>query len=294
MTLAATGYTASHDVPPEEFEPGIAPEKQAHRHSTRSLFGDATLDASLGLSQRWAAELSLPFRVAHQRTEFTGAQGQSLPDFTSIHHQNGWLAGIGDVSVLARWRAIAADREQPLRVDLRLGASLPTGGIEPDPEQLGREGQSHQHLFLGSGTVDPLLGVDGSYDFGTWRLMGYGLARASLYDAKYGYRQGARGGGGLGADFAAGLKTWRFLVQPEIYHEEVSHWGADLAENSGRTDLLLALGAIWLPEPAKDQQDTRWFVQFRVKVPAYTWTHQGDLTVPWFGLVSVGHALPIF
>lgn len=287
MTLAATGFTASHDVPPDEYEPQLPVADQAHRHSTRSLFGDATLDLGLGLAKRWAIEASLPFRAVHQATTFTGADGQILPDFQSIHHRDGVTAGLGDVALLGRWRVVTADTTLPLRLDLRAGATLPTGGIEPDPEQLGREGKPHQHLFFGSGTVDPLVGFDGSYDLGALRILGYGQARASLYDNRLGYRQGARAGGGLGVDFTAGATAWRFLVQPEVTHEEVSRWGADLAENSGRTDVLVALGATWTPAP-------RWFVQARVKVPVATWTEQGDLTVPWFGLVSVGHALELY
>jgi hypothetical protein len=287
LTLAATGFSASHDVPADEYEPGLPTAAQAHRHSTRSLFGDATLDASLGVAKRWAIEASLPMRGVQQTTTYTGASGEILPGFVSIHHQDGALAGVGDVALLGRWRAVAPDRTLPLRLDLRAGVTLPTGGIEPDPEQLGREGKAHQHLFFGSGTVDPVLGFDAGYDLQNLRIVGYGQARASLYDNRLGYRQGARAGGGLGVDFAAGLTGWRFLVQPELTHEEVSRWGADLAENSGRTDVLVTLGVTWMPAP-------RWFVQARAKVPIHTWTEQGDLTVPWFGLLSVGHAVELY
>lgn len=274
-------------MPVDEYEPGVALGDQAHQHDTRSVFGDAVLDVALGLAKRWAVEASLPVRGTWQQTTFTGANGQDLGNFESIHHSDGLLSGVGDVSTMARWRAIQADPQRPLRLDLRAGLTLPTGGIEPNPETLGRAGEEHQHAFFGSGTLDPQVGFDGSWEGGSWRVLGFGQARASLYDNRTGYRQGARGIVGLGGDFSAGLMSWRFLVQPELYREDVSGWGNDVAENSGRTDVLLGLGATWLPAE-------RWFVQLRVKAPIHTWSEHGHLTTPWYGLVSIGHAVALW
>lgn len=260
--------------------------KQAHWHETHSTFADATLDLSLGLHKRIAAELSVPLRSVYQSTQFLDAGGVVLPDFASIHHQNGLTLGLGDLALMGRVRLLRADANLPLRVDLRAGLTVPTGGIEPNPDELARQGLSHRHVFFGSGTLDPQLGVDGTYDFGAWRLMAYVFGHASLYTNRYGYKQGARVSAAVSADFSAGLKEWRFSVGPETYHEEISAWGADVAENSGRTDLLATASATWFPTPM-------WFLQVRAKIPLYTWAAD-PITPPWFGMFSVGRQFRLF
>lgn len=295
LSFSGTTFRSAHAVDPMQPEPGAL---QPARHESRSVFADATLDLSLGVHRRVALEASLPYRVVHLTTDYIDAQGKTLPAFVSIHHRDGWTVGPGDVSTMARVRLFAASRERPLRLDVRAGATWPLGGIEPNPDVLGMAGKVHNHVFFGSGTIDPQIGFDGEWSFDKVRFLGFGMARTSLYHNRYGYKQGARGVVGAGIDFSPGLMGWRFSVIPEVYHEQTSGWGMHIAENSGRTDVLVGVGATWMPAP-------RWFVQARVKVPAVTWAdggqltsmwlnREGDLSSPWFAFVTVGHALELW
>lgn len=271
----------------DEYEPDIALAQQAHSHHTQSFFADASLDLSLGLAQRMAVDVSLPLRAAWQSTEYWGSKGEVLGNYSSIHHIDGWKAGVGDVPISLKLRILAPTPERKIRLDIRPGVTLPFGGIEPDPDELARAYLPHRHLFFGTGTFDPQLGVDGSWDLGPLQLVGYGYGRMAIYANKYNYQAGARAAGGLGASFSGGLEQFRFLVQPEFYHENVSAWGSDVAEMSGRTDVLLGVGASWLLAPM-------WALQVRAKIPLKTWSEMDSVTAPWFLMITVARAVDLF
>ncbi len=287
FTLTGTRFSSAHGVPGDELEPGISAAQQAHSHHTQSFFADASLDLSLGLTDRVGVDVALPLRTAWQSTEYWGLHDEVLSKFSSIHHIDGWKTGIGDVPISLKLRVLAPTPERKIRLDIRPGVTLPFGGTEPDPDELARAGMPHRHLFFGTGTLDPQLGMDGSWDLGAVQLVGYGYGRMPLYANKYNYQAGARAAGGLGASFSAGLEQFRFLVQPEFYHENVSAWGSDIAEMSGRTDVLLGVGATWLPAPM-------WALQVRAKIPLKTWSEMDSVTAPWFLMVTVARAVDLF
>ncbi|MSP92272.1 MAG: hypothetical protein EXR79_10795 [Myxococcales bacterium] len=286
LQLAGTGLDTGHDVPPDQFEPGVEPAKQAASHSTTMAFGDLTLDAELPLTKWLAPRLSLPLRAVRQQTEFHGATGAVLAGFESIHHRQGTKVGLGDIGLGARWRLVESGPERRWRIDARPGFTLPTGGTEPNPDELGRAGKAHEHVFFGSGTVDPTLALDTEVEFGGWRLNAFAFGRASLYANGHGYKQGARAGGGIGVDVGVG-EAWRLLARPEVYHEQASAWGNDRAEGSGRTDAIATGGVVWVPAPA-------WTLNAFVKVPVHTWSTGEQIEVPLLGMVGVTWAFDLF
>jgi hypothetical protein len=56
-------------------------------------------------------------------------------------------------------------------------------------------------------------------------------------------------------------------------HENPATWGEEAAENSGRTDLLLALGVSW-------QLCDAWRLHTGFKVPVWTEVVGGQLEIP--------------
>lgn len=286
LVLSGTALRAGHEVPADELEPGIALDKQAKTHSTFGVFADADLDLGLAVLPWLAPELNLPLRGNWQSTTFRDAAGNVLPGFVSIHHHDGAKLGIGDVGVGARMRLVAPAGPGSFRVDLRPGATLPTGGTVPNPDELGRAGQYHEHVFFGSGTLDPTLGLDADYLGDGWRIAAFASGRASLYHNSYGYQQGMRAAGGVGFEYTLS-PAFRVMARPEIFHEQPSYWGSDRAEASGRTDIIAAAGATWLPAPD-------WFVSAFAKVPLKTWTAEGSLEIPLVATVTVTRLLRVF
>lgn len=286
LVFAGTALRTSHDVPPDQYEPGVPADQQARSHSTLAAFADASLELGVVVKRNWAAELSLPLRYVLQTTTFGDGKGGAIANFQSIHHDDGSTVGLGDAGVGVRLRALDPGDAGGLQLDARPGLTLPTGGIEPDAEALGAAGQAHNHIFFGSGTFDPTLQLDAAWAFDGWRVVGFASARTSLYANRYGYRQGSRLAGGVGVQFRLLDDAWHMVVRPEFYAETESGWGDHHAEGSGRTDLIATGGVGWHPAP-------RWALNLLVKVPLMTRTDHDALDVPVLGALAVQYEFPL-
>jgi hypothetical protein len=245
-----TSIDASHSVEEDQFEPQIPEEEQAHFHVLDMDLYDLTLFARVGVTPRVGLELDVPYREVRIDASFLGEDGELLEDFESIHHRTETVSGVADLRLAGRYRALRPEEGGAgWIVDLLGGVSLPTGNTEPDPFELGEQGREHQHIFFGTGTVDPIGGVEAYRRLGDVQLAGWLKLRTSLYDNSHGFRAGTQVSAGFGANPSFGLDAWSFLAQVELYHEEPSLWGDRAARNSGRTDLIGNLGASWAPSP---------------------------------------------
>ena len=237
---------ASHYVAPHQMEPG---DVQADQHVLDTMVMNAELDVSLTLTSRLELAISLPFRQTTADAEFLDEDGDSIPGFESIHHRDEVLRGLGDVGLKTRYRLVAPTTERSLFLDLTFGLTLPTGGIEDDPFELGAEGKEHQHVFYGTGTFDPSAAIGIGYHLKAVTLSGNMLWRGALYQNERDY-QGpkvlvTRGS----AEFSLG-ENWRARLGAEVYKEWPAKWSGTNARNSGRLDLTPLVGVNWSPLPA--------------------------------------------
>ncbi len=264
---------AGHTVEPDQHEPGVAEEKQPHHHTLDIGLLEWDLDAQLGLHKRFAFEFMLPIRTTIIDATFEDAHGVVQPGFASIHHRDETIFGLGDLTLGGRIGLVLPENVQRWRLALRIGASVPTGHIEPDPFELGERGQPHQHMFFGSGVVIPVLGFDTTVAFDKWALIGWSVARLPFYENRYGYLQSTFVVGGIGAQSGFGLKRWTFLLQPELYFETPALWNGTPARNSGRTSLIATAGVFARPAEG-------WQIHLLLKVPYMTWAKGGQLSWP--------------
>lgn len=260
LHLAGTRLNASHEVDEDQGEPGVPDEMQPHRHLLSLEMQDAAVSLYAGLPKRWTLELQAPLRRVHVDAEFEDGDGELLPGFESIHHRTETIRGLGDVAVAARRRLLFAEGRR-WSLDLRVGVTLPTGETEPDPFHLGEEGEEHQHIFFGHGSVDPLIGFDTGRSVGELGLQGWARARVPVTDNSHGYRAGAMVAGGFSVFRSLGSSGLMGRAQVELYHEEPSRWSGQDARNSGRTDAIAGLGLSWSPQSAP------WLVHLLVRVP---------------------------
>lgn len=219
------------------------------------------------------AELRVPLRMAMVEATFLDHHEDDLPDFESIHHRDETLIGLGDIAFGARFSVLPPGLVDGLFILVSAGITLPSGGIGPDPFVLGEAGKYHQHVFFGSGTVDPYGAVAISYRMTWLRLLGFLHARGSLYANRYGYRGPGTIYSGLDASTDFGLEIFGVSAGVHVMHELPAKWGAQEAKNSGRTDLLAATGLSW-------QVSEAWRVYTGVKVPVWTHTIGGQLSIP--------------
>lgn len=217
----------------------IRPEPPQEHHSTLWI-SELRLLAEYGLSDRVALQASLPLRVIDARTRFTDLDGDPVElDYENIHHRDETMVGLGDVQLLAHVGRRLAD----VSLGARAGLSVPTGKVHADPFQLGAEGKPHQHIQLGTGTLDPVLALDVGRPVGPWSFSAFGQIQVPLYEGREGYQAGARGLAGIAAGRSISRITARLAVTAA--HEWAERWDGSIPledGNRGRTDLYVGPG----------------------------------------------------
>lgn len=285
LSMTGSFVRAAHSVAPEQREPGVPVAEQPDLHDLRVGLLQWDLDAQAGVHPRFAFEFLLPIRSTFIDASFY-QDGRELPGFTSIHHRDETIAGIGDVVLGGRIGLVLPQDVPRWTLALRTGVSLPTGHTEPNPFVLGAHGHWHQHMFFGSGTLDPVVGLETNVAFERWALVGWTVAKAPLYANQYGYRGSTVVVGGLGAMSGFGLRRWSLLVQPEVYFETPARWTGAHDLNSGRTSLLATAGVFVRPAEG-------WQIHLLAKVPYKTWAQGGQLRWPIVGVLGVSYTFEL-
>ncbi len=287
VSLTAMG-TAIHLVHREDC-PEIGPvcatrDEPPQLHNQRFYIAELRPILEYGISSGLSLELQLPLRLHRSTIQFERLDGTPFePDYESIHHRNETLFGLADPWLSAR----AAWQLAGFNVTGRLGVSLPLGSTVPDPFALAEQGLWHQHIQFGTGTFNPVLGLDVSRKLGAFDLRAYGYAQLMLYENRYRYQAGNR--------FAAGvigsLPLWgkvRASLSTDLVNEQPERWSGLIQQegNLGRTDVLVGAS---LAVPLGD-----YAVTVGAKVPVYQHIIQsedhdhdpGQLSYP--ALVNVG------
>jgi hypothetical protein len=243
LLTSGTLLSTDHTVDEDQFEPGKAADDQAHIHELELLLANVSLNVRAGLSDRFGVGVFVPLRVIRIDASFKDDNGKALASFDSIHHRTETLTGVGDIRLSGHVRLVQPQGPDDWTMDARLGFTLPTGNIEPDPFVLGRDGQSHQHMFFGHGTFDPTAGLQASRALGSWRLQAFAGGRMPVYENRHGYRGPSSFSGGIG--MARGLGDSGLVVQGQLsaFHEIPAKWSGADARNSGRTDVIGVVGA---------------------------------------------------
>lgn len=264
---------AEHEVEPDQLEPGLPDDAQAAWHAQDFLLGGASLDLAFAPTEWLALEAQLPLRTALVLARFEDEARKELPGFESIHHRTELLAGPGDPRLSMRVQALRPAGGEGLALSLWGGVTLPVGNIEPDPFALGKKGRTHQHLFFGTGTLNPSAGLDASWRFTSFRVGGSLSGTVPLYENAFGYRAPGDYNLSLYGESAFGLDDVTFRLAPEVHVETPASWSGREAENSGRVDLILGGGVFHQTAPGLETYAL-------VKVSAWTFTFGGQLIAP--------------
>ncbi|HVR69311.1 MAG TPA: hypothetical protein VMT87_00585 [Vicinamibacteria bacterium] len=212
-------------------------------HVLDVTLSETTVSTSVGLARNLGLELVTPIRTATTRVDYEDEDRRPFsPLDPDLHHRNETVAGAGDP-----WLMLHAARPGAAwTTAARLGVTVPLGSTGPTPVELGRRGESHQHIQLGTGTFDPLLGLMTGRRLGAWGVTISGLARLALYENGHGYQAGHRYLLGALADRPVS-RAWSASLALELQREQPERWDGRLDEeegNLGRTDLLLTLAVV--------------------------------------------------
>lgn len=257
------------------------PAQPLYLHDQRMTPLELRLGAEYGLSPVFGVALELPVRAVISRIRFTTPEGEPYqPLDPDVHHRNETVWGVADALALARAGSLFGGTW----FSLRAGVSLPLAHTEEDPFELGDQGIRHQHVQLGSGTFEPLLGVDVFRRFDSFSLQGFALAQMSLYENHHGYRAPLRVQGG--ADGSLDLvSTLSGSLGAGVYYEGPERWQGVIRQDGslGRTELYASAGLSY----ALDKTVLRG----NVRVPFYRNIVAGDEPLGEYSsplIVSVG------
>ena len=248
----------------------------------QSIVNDETrLVSELGLTSWFAAGLVLPFRVFETRIHYLDPQtGQPVTiENPFIHHHNETLVGLADPWLTGR----VATRLGDFTRSARFGVTIPLGSTVPNPFVLGDMGLPHEHTQFGTGTFEPVFGVEGYRTFGGVNVDAYWLTIQSLYENGYGYRAGNRYAAGASAASNLGAKRWRFRAMVDRLSESAERWNGMVNTtegNIGRVDVMAGLEATY-------SINDDWRAAFAVKVPLYTHVVGGQVDVPLYASLTL-------
>jgi len=292
VSLTATG-TPVHVVH-ESACPEIGPicevrDEPAQLHDQRFYVGELRALLEVGFTETVSFVLQVPFRLSATTIVYRRLDGALFePDYPNIHHRNQTLFGVGDPWFSARggWSVGG------LTIGARAGLTVPFGKTETNPFKLGREGKEHQHVQFGTGTVDPVLGVEVSYPIGRFAIGAYGLAQLSLYESGRGFQAGSRltaGVSGSGPIF----QKLKGAVTVDVANEQPERWEGRVEQdgNLGRTDLLVGVS---LSYPVAS-----FLLSLGVKLPVYQQViqhdqqHPGQLSYPLILTLGVSSTVDV-
>lgn len=249
-------------------------------HDQDLAISEARLGLDVGLTPRFGASVMLPLRVISTGIRYLDTSGVEVQlARANIHHRNETVVGLADPMLLgaASWPL------GPWRLTGRAGVTIPLGRTEEDPFALGEMGLAHQHIQMGTGTVNPVLALELARPWGAWRLGAFALSQQVLYENGKGFQAGDRYAGGVAVRRRIGAR-WSLRGGIDVQGETAERWSGIVPTddgNRGRFDLILGAGASW---SAAERLD----IDLSVKVPAVTHVVGGQLDMP--AIVELGAA----
>lgn len=206
-------------------------------HDLTLFFGELRLHAEYGVTSWLSADLLWSLRVVHVGfvLEDAATRMPLAPPFgADIHHRTETLVGLTNPWLSAR----AVKRLGPWAFVFRAGLTLPVGATVDNPFELGREGKVHEHIQFGTGTVNPLAGVELHRAVGPFAVAAWMLAKSSLYENAHHYRAGSQLLAGGNVSSALWTSRFWFMLGALVYDEQPERWNGvtETEGNLGRTE----------------------------------------------------------
>jgi hypothetical protein len=261
--------------------PGCAAQPSpAQWHSLKLFFSEVRLTANYGLLDWLSADLMWSLRIVGIWFQLQDLERRPIdsPYGEEIHHRTETLVGLSDP-----WLSLRATQKwERWALAVRLGVTLPVGATVENPFRLGREGQSHQHIQFGTGTVDPFSEIELQSQLGRFTLSAWMLSRVPLYRNSHGYQGSPMVLTGVRALSDLWLKRWNFTLGALVYHEKPERWDGivETEGNLGRTDLMLETAIFW-------RFAGSWSLGLSARFPVWSKISGAQLTTPAIGELTI-------
>ncbi|MGZ3425324.1 MAG: hypothetical protein ACXVCV_01690 [Polyangia bacterium] len=289
LSVTGTGAHTGHvESCPDINGPGCAAMPVPDEwHDLTLFFGELRLHAEYGITRWLSVDLLWSLRVVHvdfQLEDAATRQPITPPFGPDLHHRTETIVGPTDPWLSAR----AARLVGPWAFVFRAGVTLPVGSTVPNPFELGREGKVHEHIQLGTGTVDPLASVELRRAVGRFSVAGWMLAKTSLYENSHGYRAGSQLLAGANGSSDLWLRGWWFMLGALVYDEQPERWSGvtETEGNLGRTDLMLDTAIGW-------RFSGRWSATLSARVPLVSRAVGAQLSTPAIAELGIARSFDL-
>jgi hypothetical protein len=157
-----------------------------HEHHQGVTMTRSQASLSYGFGGGWQAMARLPVDVKHLTINYTTPDDKPYdPPYGNIHHRNETLPGLGDGQLeIQKYANLGED----LTLGGGFGATMPLGRTEENPYALAKQSATHQHVQMGSGTIDPVANISAVWMFHQWGFLANANGRMPLYANAKGYK----------------------------------------------------------------------------------------------------------
>src|SRR4029079_17277478 len=107
-------------------------------------------------------------------------------------------------------------------------------------------GLAHEHIQMGTGTLNPVASVEGSYASAAWKFGAFAFTQQIVYENSKGYEAGDRYATGIYA--RRGFGEWSARGGVDVQGETRERWHGKIHKeegNQGRIDAMVSFGASW-------------------------------------------------
>jgi hypothetical protein len=256
-------------------------------HDLKLFFGELRLHAEYGITSWLSADLLWSLRVVHVGFKLEDAATRMVitpPYGPDIHHRTETLVGLTDPWLSMR----AAKLLGHWSFAFRVGLTLPVGSTVPNPFELAREGKAHEHIQFGTGTVDPLAGVELRRGIGRFSVAGWMLAKTSLYENSHHYRAGSQLLAGTNVSSDLWASRWWFMLGALVYNEQPERWSGitETEGNLGRTDVMLDTAI-------SCRFRGKWTVTLSARIPVFSRSVGAQLNTPAIAELGIARSFDL-
>jgi hypothetical protein len=232
---------------------------------------------AVGLGKGLQAKVELPLDLKRMSIEYLDHSGAPYtPPYAGNHHRNETLTGLGDGRVQLE---VYTRLGESWVVGGGLGASVPTGRTEEDPYALAAQSLKHQHIQMGSGTVDPVGSLTAVYGGHQWGMTASMQGRMPVMHSAKDYKPVGSVSTSVGPTYQITSKLM-LLGGAEVLWESQAYWGDRPDPMSGRTAIVGAGGAVYRFNPTVA-------VMGQARVTAAQWSVADQINQRFIGVAGV-------
>ena len=218
-----------------------------HRHHVALSTYRIDVGVQYLLNDQWTLQANIPYTVRDQNASIewidpvSPEEEQAILRSRDIHHRDETYSGLTDSDLFLGYKTRGLFKTGDVLL-ARLGTTIPVGKTEENPWKLGEAGIEHLHIQFGTGTFNPIAGLQ--YSVPLYRGL---TVMASTRGTLPFYENNKRYRGPVELTYTAGfmyrLSDWfSFSGNYLGFYQSAAAWAGERDINTGLRYSMAALG----------------------------------------------------